>query len=223
MFDDWLNRYCGRYKWKAYCISLKRCTERRNNFTEWANNVGLSFEFFDAIDKNNLTEETLDSKGVIVGKETIPGATACRLSHEAIYDIALKDGTDYVFILEDDAGFVKSTKADLEEFLKALEQSKLKSSMVQFGFHTCTKVQYNLLNRSVNPLIYKYEYADQAHAILYRSKAISMLRELCLAKQHLRKPIDAIINVFQINKMGACLGPCESVIEQVDSISYIWN
>jgi GR25 family glycosyltransferase involved in LPS biosynthesis len=225
MFDTWLNRNCGQGKWKAYCISLKRCTERRNNFTVWANDVGLTFDFFDAIDKKNLTQDILDSNGIIVGKEISSGATACRFSHEALYDLALKDGAEYIFILEDDAGFVHSTKEDLEEFLKALEKSKskLRPSMIQFGFHTATKTQYNLFYKSISDLIYKYDYADQTHAILYTSKTISMLYDLCKNKKHIRKPIDAIINVFQINNMGLCLGPSSSLIEQVDSVSYIWN
>ena len=64
--------------WKAYCISLPRCIERRQRFTAWAQEIGLTFQFWDAVDKRSLDQAT-----ILSGGELSMGATACRLSHEA--------------------------------------------------------------------------------------------------------------------------------------------
>jgi GR25 family glycosyltransferase involved in LPS biosynthesis len=59
--DTYLDKICGKGTWAAYCISLKRCVERRSNFTKWAESIGLTFEFFDAIDKLSLTASDIDA------------------------------------------------------------------------------------------------------------------------------------------------------------------
>ena len=69
--NSFLDKFCGKDKWSVYCISLERCTERRINFTNWANSVDLTFTFFDAIDKRDLTEAVC-----VVGQESSIGATA---------------------------------------------------------------------------------------------------------------------------------------------------
>ena len=214
--EEFLDGFCGKNKWSSYCISLERCTERRSKFTEWAASINLPFTFFDAIDKNNLEEATC-----IVGKDPSIGATACRKSHEALYERILQEDKDWIIIFEDDAGFKESSKEKLYHFLDKLVKSKLRPQMIQFGYHTSLKLMMNLIWKSIDPCIYKYESADQCHAILYRRKTIEDLLKLCKDEKHKGRPIDAIINLWQ-NK-NSCVGPEKSVIEQVDPISYIWS
>ena len=219
--DIYLDKMCGKDKWAAYCISLKRCVERRSNFTKWAESIDLTFEFFDAIDKLNLNASDIDAHGTIVGKEISPGATACRMSHEALYKKILTDKIQWVFILEDDAGFIHSSKEELYEFCKTLVSSTIKPGMFQFGYHTASKIPYSCLRPSAHPSLYKYEYADQAHAILYKRNTIEVLDLLCKDPRNIRHPIDAVINIWQ--RKNTCIGPEISIIEQVDPISYIWT
>lgn len=214
--DAFLDKFCGKGKWSAYCISLERCVERRANFEAWAKHVDLTFTFFDAIDKRNLTEAVC-----IVGNEPNMGATACRLSHEALYKEIATTSNEWVMIFEDDAGFKNSNQANLYKFLDVLSKSKLRPQMVQFGYHTAEKLMMNLVWKTIDPMIYKYEAADQAHAILYRKKTITDLMGLCSIEAHKKKPIDAVIIIWQ--RKNSCLGPETSVIEQVDPISYIWS
>jgi glycosyl transferase family 25 len=214
--DAFLDKFCGKDKWAAYCISLERCTERRSNFEAWAKHVELTFTFFDAIDKRNLKEAVC-----LVGKEPSLGATACRLSHEALYEMADKTNKEWIMIFEDDAGFKKSNKTNLYKFLDALSSSRLRPQMVQFGYHTAEKLMMNLIWKSIDPMIYKYEAADQTHAILYKKKTINDLIGLSKKEIYKKKPIDALIIVWQ--RKNSCIGPETSVIEQVDPISYIWS
>jgi GR25 family glycosyltransferase involved in LPS biosynthesis len=214
--DAFLDKFCGKDKWAAYCISLERCTERRANFEAWAKHVELTFTFFNAIDKRDLTEAVC-----LVGDEPSLGATACRLSHMALYEVAASTNKEWILIFEDDAGFKNSSKADLYKFLDVLSSSKLRPQMVQFGYHTAEKLMMNLIWKTIDPMIYKYEAADQAHAILYRKKTITDLMGLCSIEVHKKKPIDAVIIVWQ--RKNSCIGPETSVIEQVDPISYIWS
>jgi GR25 family glycosyltransferase involved in LPS biosynthesis len=214
--DTFLDKFCGKDKWQAYCISLQRCTERRANFEAWAKHVELTFTFFDAIDKRDLKEAVC-----LVGNEPSLGATACRLSHEALYEEASKTNKEWILIFEDDAGFKKSNKTNLCKFLDALSSSRLRPQMVQFGYHTAEKLMMNLIWKSIDPILYKYEAADQTHAILYKKKTINDLMGLCATEVHKKKPIDAVLNVWQ--RKNSCIGPETSVIEQVDPISYIWT
>jgi len=139
----------------------------------------------------------------------------------ALYEVAASTNKEWILIFEDDAGFKNSSKADLYKFLDVLSSSKLRPQMVQFGYHTAEKLMMNLIWKTIDPMIYKYEAADQAHAILYRKKTITDLMGLCSIEAHKKKPIDAVIIVWQ--RKNSCVGPETSVIEQVDPISYIWS
>ena len=214
--DAFLDKFCGKNKWQAYCISLERCTERRANFEAWAKEIDLTFTFFNAIDKRDLTEAVC-----LVNQEPNMGATACRLSHEALYKEVASTTNEWVMIFEDDAGFKKSNKTNLYKFLEALSNSRLRPQMVQFGYHTAEKLMMNLIWKSIDPILYKYEAADQTHAILYKKKTITDLMGLCAKEAFKKKPIDGVIILWQ--RKNSCIGPETSVIEQVDPISYIWS
>ena len=104
-----LNELVGENNWKAFCISLERCQERRANFSNWANDVDLSFQFWNATDKNTLEEAFVKVNNILN-----LGATACSLSHYHLYKYLLKTyDCKYFFILEDDCGFKNSNKQEL--------------------------------------------------------------------------------------------------------------
>ncbi len=225
-----LDRLCGAGKWRAYCISLPRCTERRAAFTAWAAAVDLPFSFWDAVDKLDLSGEPV----VRVGKVPSAGAEACRRSHEALYRHCLGQPEAYFLILEDDAGYGAAVargdcdagnedNSPIIEFTAAVGRSGLPWAMVQFGYHTAATTQIALYNPAVDKRLYRYDVADQAHAILFRKKTVRELLDLCSQEKFQARPIDGIINIYQTRRMGLCIGPEVSLIRQVDSKSFIWE
>lgn len=220
--DQLLNATC-HYSWKAYCISLPRCTERRERFSQWAKENGLPFTFWDAFDKENLSEEELHRRGVYVGKELSPGATACRISHERLWKHILENDQDkhFFFILEDDAGFLRKSFRHLQEFLEKVQASKLAWGILHFGFGTMTGYEMNILNSRIPPGIYKPEFCDQTHAMLYNVNAIREIYTLSLDPKFHGRASDGLFLTFIHKKKGIVLVPKESILEQTDPVSYV--
>lgn len=79
---------------KIYCISLKRREDRRSTVKDHLDSLGIEFEFFDAIDSNDID-----------GVFQLPkGAIGCNLSHLNLYKKCL--GSDKpILVLEDDVQF----------------------------------------------------------------------------------------------------------------------
>lgn len=202
--------------WKAYCISLRRCTERRERFSKWAQEVGLTFTFWDAVDKRDL-----DDAVVISGNQPSLGATACRLSHEEIWAYCLQEKTPYVFILEDDAGFASKTLDDFKIFLEGVKQSKKSWSALQFGFGTMTGAELHLLSKRIPAGIYQTDFCDQTHAILYTRQAIQDMLQLAKEQKFRTRPSDGLFLTYIQKKKGIVLCPKTSIVEQTDTISYI--
>jgi GR25 family glycosyltransferase involved in LPS biosynthesis len=209
--------------WKAYCISLPRCIERRNTFSKWAEEIGLSFTFWDAFDKKNLLPDLFESKKVLVADQYSKGATACRISHELLWDHILKNDSQckYFFILEDDAGFRSKTVNDLKQFVQNILSLRKPWSILQLGFGTMTGSDLHLLSSRNPPNIFQVDFCDQTHAILYTRDAIQGMRTLSKMDKYKTRPSDGLLLAFAQRKMGIVFAPRSSIIEQVDTISYI--
>lgn len=221
--DTILNHFCQGKPWKAYCISLPRCQERRQRFTEWATVNGLTFTFWDAFDKRNLTEEDCVKQRVNVAGELSKGAIACRISHKCLWNHILENEKHilYFFILEDDAGFKAKTLKDIETFLKNVSLSKESWAAIQFGFGTMTGTQLSLLKPGVSKNIFRPDFTDQMHAILYKRSLIQELKLLSENPRFRTRPSDGLILAYVQQRKGNILCPAESIIEQTDSVSYI--
>ena len=95
---------------KVYVISLRKETERRNNITKKLNDIGLKFEFFDAIDGSVLNYLWKNVSDRFINANYM----ACLLSHLSIYKDALSKGYKRPLILEDDAVPKKTINNDFE-------------------------------------------------------------------------------------------------------------
>lgn len=218
--DTEISIFLKNKSWKAYCISLPRCIERRNKFTTWASEHGLTFTFWDAFDKYNLSETNANK--INIGKTYSPGATACRRSHEELWKHILeKDHEEYFFIFEDDAGFRSKSYSDLKEFLENCQKIQKQWSILQFGFGTMTGSELHLLSRRNPPNIYQVDFCDQMHANLYTKNAIQELFILSKDEKYKTRPSDGLLLSYLQKKKGIILAPKESIIQQIDTISYI--
>ncbi|PWJ43289.1 glycosyltransferase family 25 protein [Sediminitomix flava] len=105
------------FEFRIFVISLERSEERRNSIQKQFNDLGLSFEFIDAIDGKYLTEEDIAKYANLEEVKENPRwlnpyAIACALSHRKAYHKILAERIPYTLILEDDM-LLSSKSVDL--------------------------------------------------------------------------------------------------------------
>lgn len=91
-------------------ISLKRSEDRRQKITKRLQDLGLEFQFFDAIDGEDfplelepMIDRSHKQAKLILALPLSDGEVACALSHALVYKRIIDEGWDDCFILEDDA------------------------------------------------------------------------------------------------------------------------
>lgn len=94
---------------KAYCINLRRRTDRWSFMSGQFKRLNLTVERFDAVDGETLAPE-------VVGTNR-PGGVACTMSHLAIIEDARRRGYEAIMVFEDDAVLCKDFNERLELFL----------------------------------------------------------------------------------------------------------
>lgn len=204
--------------WKAYCISLPRCTDRRERFTRWATEISLPFTWWDAVDKQTLPQAT-----VLSGNQLSLGATACRLSHEALWKHCLEEDKDmqFFFLFEDDAGFKTKESSQLLTFLNQIQQGSPRWDILTFGFGTMTGSDLHLLSKRYPPGVLQVTFCDQTHAILYTRRALEEMLSLSKDPRYQTRPSDGLLLTYVLKKKGIVLAPKTSLIEQTDTVSFI--
>lgn len=220
---DSLLRQTVKSPWKAYCISLPRCLERRKLFSEWANDIGLSFTFWDAFDKRDLKPEQFESKKVVVGNLYSQGATACRISYETLWEhiVTHESHLQTILIFEDDAGFRSKSFHELKEFLESSKRLPKPWSILQLGFGTMTGSDLRLMSARNPPNIFQVDFCDQTHATVYTKKAIESMLELARNPNYKTRPSDGLLLTYIQKRLGVVYAPRTSIVEQVDSISFL--
>ncbi|MCY4304755.1 MAG: glycosyltransferase family 25 protein [Aestuariivita sp.] len=92
-----------------FVISLTDCHDRRQNMSTALNDLGLSFDFFDAVDGRyglpTEYENQIDRAEVerVSYRRMTDAEYACSLSHINVYRKIIADKISYALILEDDA------------------------------------------------------------------------------------------------------------------------
>jgi GR25 family glycosyltransferase involved in LPS biosynthesis len=207
-----LDNLVGENNWKAYCISLERCSDRRKNFDKWTNDIDLNFQYWNATDKNNLEEAFVKVNGILN-----MGATACSLSHYHLYKHLLKTyDCDYFFILEDDCGFKNSSKEELFEFMKHIDRFNFNWDMLWFGYH---ETGFKRLTPITSHICYVVN-THLSHAFFVKRELLEFILQIFeIAKEN---PIDWVIDITR-QKKAVTLGPVKTIIDQVDDYSFIWD
>lgn len=113
----------------VYVVSLKEST-RRKSIIEHFNELGVHFEFLDAVNGQSLPKDVVESinnnKDVQsrYRRQIGLGEIGCTLSHQRIYQSITESSVDYAIIFEDDIQLSSNISAVIEYF---------KSSAVSLG------------------------------------------------------------------------------------------
>ena len=84
-----------------------------------------------------------------------------------------------------------------------------------------TGTQLSLLRAGVSKNIFRLDFSDQTHAILYKRSAIRELKALSENPRYKTRPADGLVLALIQQRKGVVFSPAESIIQQTDSISYI--
>lgn len=86
-----------------FCISLKRCKERRDLVQLEFKKAGLQVEFFDAVDREEIVlPELCDKENKTAVFPHAPGIYACMMSHRELFKKASKLKLPAICVFEDD-------------------------------------------------------------------------------------------------------------------------
>ena len=106
MTDDNPHKRAAKFTTGIYCLNLKRSPERRRKMIDQAKRLGLEINFVDAIDGQELNEDTLDNYNhewrVKLGHPLKINEVACSMSHQKALKSFLESEYDYAIVLEDD-------------------------------------------------------------------------------------------------------------------------
>ncbi len=93
----------------VWVLNLQRSTERRARMTSHLAELGIKFEFVEAVEGRNLSPEECaratdpEKTRRLLGRALTPPEIACSLSHRMLYQKQVDEGWEEVVILEDDA------------------------------------------------------------------------------------------------------------------------
>jgi hypothetical protein len=230
--DQALDSWLGKNNYDVYCISLKRSLKRRHKFTEWAKHVELSFEFWDATDYRDLVEEDFQNVcDVYIGKRRVSGASACRISiTKCMQHFIENTNKPYLFILEDDAGFVNegtksgssssnlSNKQSLIDFINQCRQftgsHKFQWEQIWFGYYDDDVMNYKVIDEKF-PLVCLSLGTSMTHSMMISRLAVHELLSQFHEPQWKHLPIDEFTKTFMRSRLTTLIPP-KSIICQTD-------
>lgn len=231
--NDSLNYLCGENNWVGYTINLERCNERRTQFQRWADYCGLTFNWWKATDKLQLTEDDYKICDVYVnGTIKSSGATACRLSHYRLakYLLSSPEYKDkkYFLIMEDDVSFIgneedrKSKKTKLLDFCNEIKDKNYKWDHI--WFYSVPTGMKRRIPISKNVCIFAQTHST-VMMLFERSQLELHVKILETEDPQIKSlPVDWTSDIIRTNKLGICLGPMENAIDHDDSgVSFVWN
>ena len=125
------------FKPKIFVINLARSTERKRHMERVLGSLPLEYEFVEAVDASDLTDEYIREVYDDVAcrrnirRPLAKTEIACALSHIKVWELMLSRGLEDVFVMEDDV-YVKDEEAFLE-VLKAKYRYPKKWELILFG------------------------------------------------------------------------------------------
>lgn len=116
---------------KIFVISMEKSKERRAIIAERLNQLGLSFEFYDAIDGHSLTESEIILSTREPNYAIERGEVGCSLSHLSVYAKMVALNISSALIIEDDAILSQELPCVLEQLEKRAYDKPLITLLTQ--------------------------------------------------------------------------------------------
>lgn len=195
----------------AFVVSLKSRQDRREHAIQNAKEVGFTFEFFDAIDKNQIVNYTELRDGEFALLNSYLGLLT------EIENSILKNSR--ILILEDDFEFTTDYKF-LNDRKIILTINDLSYPLVYLGGNHRSlgagKLPPKFICSSENLELYEIYSSFGAHAIITTPESRSAIKDKIL---QFDRPLDVMYTDLQ-KSMGA-IGIFPSLCKQYDSVSDI--
>lgn len=167
---------------KIFIISLKKEIERRAFVSDQLKNLGLEFEFVDAVWGKDVYEDPSvydKNKALKIELRNLnPGEVGCSLSHQKAYKKIIDQKLDYACIMEDDA----SLSSDVPEILRHIEKIIEPNQLIQM--ERCDvyskKNMKNLFKdyKLVHPKMIKYGSMCQAAGYVITKEAAQKILDI---------------------------------------------
>jgi hypothetical protein len=231
--DECLDTWLGKNNYDVWCISLKRSVKRRHNFSKWANEIGLTFQFWDAMDYSKVTpEEYMKYCNVHIGGRPISGASALRVSLTLLLQQYLQETSKpFLLVFEDDAGFVaEGTKSGSSHSVLSCKETMIEFihqcrnygnthpdawEQVWFGYYDDDVGKRTYVDKENYPLVCLSLGTSMTHAMLFRRSAVVELLSLLQHDVYKHLPIDEFTK-FMMQKNGKTLIPPSTIVCQTD-------
>lgn len=162
----------------AYCVSLRRATERRRKMIEdWTQSFSFNFIFWDAVDRRRIAD--IEWYSPLVNRTMSGGEIACILSYLDLFWFLEQQGCFGVFIMEDDIAPLVNEKREIYEAV----ESTLKE------FPAAQKIllhEISPANSALRPLIYADRCATSSlcSAAPYGNQFFYLTREGIAAERY---------------------------------------
>ena len=144
-------RYKVKNSMKIFVISLKESKNRRKEISKRMQELGLEFEFFDAVDGRqglpkeyeSMVDRNLTKKRYGVMSD---GEYACALSHALLYEKIVEEKVEHAIILEDDCILDKDFANMVKR--KELEKADINCVLLYHLFASGLKFGKIILNKN---------------------------------------------------------------------------
>lgn len=159
---------------KIFIINLKNSVERRLKMQSQMDELGLPFDFIEAVDGRSMSEEDINNVTSSINYAFLPGEIGCSLSHQLVYKKIVNEDLNSALILEDDVNIEK----DIHFILEKINLSKNKPEAVLLS-RVNKYLKKPIVNITHTHSLHKTQQATTAHSyIINKTAAASLLKGL---------------------------------------------
>ncbi|WP_434353972.1 glycosyltransferase family 25 protein [Psychrobacter sp. HD31] len=173
-----------------YIVSLKSDIQRRTHIEKMFNSLDILFQFFDAVNKQNLSDILNQYPIKFKENSLTQGEQGCFMSHYLLWQKMLDKNIPYMIIAEDDVILSRKTHTMLDNLDKIMEQCDiLKFETMQMPVLVDNDCDI------IEGICKLKELASEHWGTAGYVITNEMAKELCqrLSKESIKKPVDHIL------------------------------